>query len=184
MKNKTSKMPNGFRLIPSFPRYGVDENGAVFSLITGRLKKSWVNMHGYMEIGLQNQNNKTIFRRVHVLVAEAFISVRPQGMLVCHNDGNPLNNNFRNLRYDTAKGNIADREKHRNYKHSQSKLTSEQIEYIKQNYKRIRHQRSNAAELAEKFKVSKATITNLIRGKTYSKIFDIKYAELAALESE
>lgn len=52
------------------------------------------------------------FRRVHVMVAEAFIGERPSGMLVCHNDGDPFNNNVTNLRYGTPSANNLDKVKH------------------------------------------------------------------------
>lgn len=48
----------------------------------------------------------------HTAVAEAFLGPRPEGMYVCHNDGNPLNNAISNLRYDTPSSNILDTVKH------------------------------------------------------------------------
>lgn len=50
--------------------------------------------------------------QVHVLVAEAFISPRPQGLEVCHNDGNGLNNHVSNLRWDTHSANGHDNVMH------------------------------------------------------------------------
>lgn len=45
---------------------------------------------------------------VHTAVALTFIGPRPDGMDVCHNDGNPENNHVENLRYDTRTDNILD----------------------------------------------------------------------------
>lgn len=45
---------------------------------------------------------------VHMLVAVTFIGPRPEGMDVCHNDGNPKNNTVTNLRYDTRSENNKD----------------------------------------------------------------------------
>lgn len=50
--------------------------------------------------------------RVHQLVTEAFIGPRPDGMEVCHDDGDPRNNRVDNLRYDTHAANSQDRIKH------------------------------------------------------------------------
>lgn len=50
--------------------------------------------------------------KVHVLVLEAFVGPRPTNFYACHNDGNPLNNDIKNLRWDTPKSNSADRLKH------------------------------------------------------------------------
>jgi hypothetical protein len=38
----------------------------------------------------------------------AFIGPKPDGMVVCHNDGDKLNNHYANLRYDTHKSNASD----------------------------------------------------------------------------
>lgn len=45
---------------------------------------------------------------VHTLVALTFLGPRPRGADVCHNDGDPTNNNIDNLRYDTRSNNILD----------------------------------------------------------------------------
>lgn len=49
---------------------------------------------------------------VHALVAEAFIGPRPDGLLVCHNDGDCRNNVVANLRYDTYRENSLDTVRH------------------------------------------------------------------------
>lgn len=45
---------------------------------------------------------------VHTAVALAFLGPRPDGLDVCHNDGDPTNNCPENLRYDTRTDNILD----------------------------------------------------------------------------
>ena len=45
---------------------------------------------------------------VHTAVALTFLGARPEGMDVCHIDGNPENNCIENLRYDTRTENILD----------------------------------------------------------------------------
>lgn len=47
-------------------------------------------------------------RYVHRLVADAFLGPCPNGMEVCHNDGDPFNNRVENLRYDTHSENQRD----------------------------------------------------------------------------
>ena len=50
---------------------------------------------------------------VHVLVLEAFVGPRPSAaMEACHEDGDRANPVLGNLRWDTAKGNAADRRRH------------------------------------------------------------------------
>lgn len=50
--------------------------------------------------------------RVHVLVLQAFIGPRPQGMQGCHNNGNPADNRVTNLRWDTSHENCLDVVRH------------------------------------------------------------------------
>jgi hypothetical protein len=52
-------------------------------------------------------------RRVHTLVAEAFIGPRPDGMEVCHGNGTPTDNRAENLRWDTHKVNCNERKNYR-----------------------------------------------------------------------
>lgn len=49
---------------------------------------------------------------VHSLVAEAFLGPRPEGMQICHGDGDKENNRSGNLRYDTPTANIEDARRH------------------------------------------------------------------------
>ena len=66
---------------------------------------------GYPLVNLRDQG-KGQTRYVHSLVAEAFIGSRPEGMEVCHNDGDSTNNHLDNLRYDTSSDNELDKVRH------------------------------------------------------------------------
>jgi len=50
--------------------------------------------------------------KIHQLVLDAFVGKCPPNMEGCHNDGNPYNNNLKNLRWDTRLANIADTYRH------------------------------------------------------------------------
>ena len=66
---------------------------------------------GYRYVALFYDDQKRR-RPVHQLVAEAFIGPRPPGLHVCHNDGDPANNQPSNLRYDTPSENSYDTVRH------------------------------------------------------------------------
>ena len=66
---------------------------------------------GYRRVWLSRDNKRTEFK-VHQLVALAFIGPRPEGMEVCHNDGDKANNTPANLRYGTRSENTLDRVQH------------------------------------------------------------------------
>lgn len=62
----------------------------------------------YLSVNLYKAGVQTT-TRVHRLVAAAFLGPCPDGMEVCHNDGNSVNNIISNLRYDTRANNCLDR---------------------------------------------------------------------------
>lgn len=111
------------------------------------------------------KNNKPKICRPHKLVMEAFVSIRPQGMECCHNDGNPQNNHLSNLRWDTPKSNQADRVKHgttnRGEQCGKAKLTLEQVKFIRQD---TRLQRIIAAE----YGVKQNTISRIKSGTRWT----------------
>lgn len=77
----------------------------------GRILKAQTNKNGYAQVDLY-KNGKRRMSYVHELVCLAFHGLRPDGMEVCHNDGNPANNRLENLRYDTTGENAYDRVRH------------------------------------------------------------------------
>ena len=56
---------------------------------------------------------------VHVLVLEAFVGPRPEGMQCCHNNGIADDNKLKNLRWDTPRNNVRDRKLHGTYQYDQ-----------------------------------------------------------------
>ena len=115
--------------------YEVSNHGQVRSVKTGQIKKPTYSKHEKrFYLGLW-QNNKVKICKPHRLVLEAFVGFCPQGMEGCHNDGNALNNNLTNLRWDTPKNNHADKVKHgttnRGERCGTAKLTLEQVRAIR-----------------------------------------------------
>lgn len=106
-----------WRKIPGFGRYSVSDTGLVRRDI--RMHKtpagsvSLSKSHfGYMKCSLTSDSGEYKTLLVHTLVATAFLGPRPDGLVVCHNDGNPQNNTISNLRYDTHTGNVSDAIRH------------------------------------------------------------------------
>ena len=77
----------------------------------GKILSAPLSRDGYPAVNLHTQG-KLKKRYVHSLIAETFIGPRPEGMEVCHNDGNPTNNHVDNLRYGTRSENMLDRVRH------------------------------------------------------------------------
>lgn len=132
--------------IPDYPHYQVSNKGRVRStgywLEHGCKGGHMVRQYYPPRILSYDSNTKTKHRRVclcnadgkkrvsvHVLVARVFIGPCPEGMEVCHNDGNPENNCVENLRYDTRQEN--QRDKFRMRRFDRQKLTEEDIVEIR-----------------------------------------------------
>lgn len=100
----------------------------------GRILRPYVMARGYHQASLSRDGEREK-KTYHVLVAEAFIGPRPDGMHVCHNDGDPSNNRPDNLRYDSAASNARDRIIHRTVprgeQHHHAKLTDYDVAAIR-----------------------------------------------------
>jgi hypothetical protein len=172
-------VPKGFLPIANYEGYFVSREGVVISFRKrgpgcGTKTKHKVLLpkpghRGHLSVGLCIRGVvKQVF--VHRIVLETFVGKCPDGMVACHfPDRNPSNNNLSNLRWDTRKANSADMDAHGtryipNGELSKSaKLTSRQVKEIRRQIANGRKQ----SELAEQFKVSRATICFINKGQTW-----------------
>jgi hypothetical protein len=107
-KNKIMVLP-----IEGMPDYFIADNGTVYSKKISKRYNPYGDMRivrarkhpsGYLYIGLYigaGKNKKRLWRRVHRVVAEAFLNKIPEAMNVDHIDGNRHNNDLSNLRIVT-----------------------------------------------------------------------------------
>lgn len=90
------------------------------------------------------------------------------GVEVCHNDGNPSNNHYTNLRWDTHQNNQLDMRKHGTMQDGQksrtAKLSVEEVAFIRISIARQEHTQKY---LAEKFNVSTAQISRIANNKAW-----------------
>lgn len=131
---------------------------------SGKDVKKLVSSVGYYVVNLTgNGSRKQVF--IHKMVLEAFVGPRPYKHDACHNDGNKLNCNLSNLRWDTRKSNHQDKKKHGTYQEgpraNNIKLTEQQVIELfltKKTY----------SELAKQFCISKSTVQKIKRRQTWS----------------
>lgn len=153
-------MTERWRPIPGYEgRYAVSDRGRVMSFQRGRGRTS-----GEILWTARDRNKRVVVglwlgrkrRQVNVstLVALAFIGPRPEGMDVCHNDGNLENNTVANLRYDTHQNNCRDRIGHGTQFRPAPKLTDEQ----KAEVRRLAAAGIYQRVIGERFGVSQTTI--------------------------
>lgn len=145
-----------WKVIDSFPQYAVSTLGRVRSR-RGFLKPVLKKQTGYLVVTLRRRG-KRFQPLIHSLVLEAFVGPRPEGHQACHNNGKRNDPRLENLRWDTVKGNHADRDRHgttiRGEKSPFAKLTTEQVH-------EIRRAEQNQPALAKKFGVSQVLISRI-----------------------
>lgn len=86
--------------------YRVSSRGRVLSR-RGILRKLNPDRRGYLQLHM-TIGGRHVTRKVHALVALAFLGVRPEGLQVRHLNGNKLDNRSANLAYGTPSQNTQD----------------------------------------------------------------------------
>ena len=155
--------------------YQVSNLGRVKSMarkhsINEDISTGYIAGTGYPSVMLHKKGHTKVTKYIHALVAELFIGARPEGCDVMHLDGTRTNNNVDNLRYGSRSCNFAfmvdDGTAMQGEKHAHAKLTDMKV-------KRIREFSSvgiSNHQLAETFGVRRRTISDVVRGKTWSHV--------------
>ena len=151
--------------------YAITDKGEVVNLNTGNKTFGYLNKKGYLVFDFRRRGGKTV--PIHRLVAKAFIPNPNNLPQVNHIDGNKTNNKLENLEWCTNGQNqkhaFANGLQKGNFQHHNSKLTQEEVIYIKNNYK-YGCLGYGIRSLAKKFNVCDSTIKQIIRGQSYKDI--------------
>ena len=86
--------------ITAFPNYQISTFGNCKNIKTGRILKPGIGSDGYLMIKLSNDGDVSN-KRIHKLVAGAFLQNPDEKKCVDHINHDKLNNNLNNLRYAT-----------------------------------------------------------------------------------
>ena len=140
--------------------YKISNTGLVRNKQTGLILACTIDKHrGYSSFICHGKRKK-----VHRLVAELFIPNPNNLPQVNHKDGNKTNNNVDNLEWCTSQENQIHARNHRLTPTGQncsfSKLTQEQVDFIRSNFKQS-CPRYNTVQLAEMFNVDRTTISRI-----------------------
>lgn len=117
-----------WRPVPGVPGYEVSDLGRVRSwraqgrrahdpaarATAPRLLGGTRQRYGHVCYSLR-AGGQTVYRFGHAMVLEAFVGPRPEGLEVCHLDGDASNNELANLRYGTRLENQHDRSFHEHH---------------------------------------------------------------------
>ena len=108
-------MQEEYKIIKDFENYEVSNFGNVKNLKTGRILKPGIEGHGYHFVILY-KDGKQFIKKIHKLVANAFLPNPLNKSCVDHVDNDRLNNNINNLRYATYQENNRNRKISKNNK--------------------------------------------------------------------
>lgn len=126
---------------------------------SGRILKPHPH-RGYNQVTLVKDGVRSAGKVAH-LVAAAFIG-KPNGFYVCHNNGNPSDDRVENLRYDTQRGNCADKKHHGTHQcgenHGGHKLTESDVLKIRQDNRSLQ-------KIADDYGVVFSTIREIRHGR-------------------
>lgn len=139
-------------------------NGHAYYRVPGRIMRPKIKNSGYKELVLR-KNNKAKSITLHRLICITFNGDRrDEGLIVCHKDGDPLNNSAENLYWATHKQNTQDMIDHGNStfgkKARHVKLTEKEV-------LEIFHSTETQKALAEKYNVTRGAIGDIKRGDNW-----------------
>lgn len=143
-------------------RYRVSNTGRVMSLINSVILADRYNQDGYKQVLLYSVNGISKSKKVHRLVAEAFIDNPENKPQVNHKDESKSNNNVDNLEWVTPKENS-------NYGTRNIRMGNAQKKQIivqdKNGYFDIKN---SATDFAEELGVHASNVFHVIKGKQKS----------------
>ena len=132
---------------------------------SGRIIHGSVNKQGHRNVILRGRGNRSTC--IHVLVAEAFLGPRPEGLVVRHGKNGVDDNSVENLSYGTQLQNIHDKKRDGTWQVADTAgrrtLTSEQA-------REIYCSSESSTTLGERFGVDATTIRAIWRGKNWASV--------------
>ena len=159
-----------YKSVPSYPRYVAGSDGSLIGP-SGKTLAGSLDGDGYRQVLVYRKGMSRVCRKVHVLVCEAYHGLRPSPKhQVAHANGDKSDNRPENLRWVTARENIADKIKHGTVTRTvgqingQAKLTEKQVSEIRS---RWWCQGVTQRQLAEEYGVKQPTISNIISRRTW-----------------
>ena len=151
LRSVSRYVPSGFQNLPDGMRR-----------VTGRILKTRIRRR-YPAVGLWSHELKKTDFAVASLVMLTFVGPRPDGMQVCHQNGNRDDPRLINLRYDTPKGNAADKTRHgtdsAGEKNAAAKLRREDADQIRMMRGMVRQR-----DIGVLFGISQAQVSKIMLG--------------------
>jgi plasmid maintenance system antidote protein VapI len=165
--------------IPGYENYFATTDGKIFSGKSQEFLKQFIKSKKAMYLAVNlyvGGTGKHKFKQecVHTLILNTFVGPMPEGYHCAHLDGSRDNNNLDNLRWVTVKENMSHKKIHGTTicgeRNPRSKLTTEQVLWLRGSYCEHNAARSNLKELAAKLGIHSEVARKIIRGESWSHI--------------
>lgn len=157
--------------------YQIDEVGNIMNIKTKKYVKPHPDKNGYLHLmlctneRLSNGEHKRKDYRIATLVIKTFVGEAPKTMLdptVDHKDGNVLNNHYSNLRWMERGVNSSIRKnKGTGSQNHEAKLDEHDVVRI---LELLQEGKLSFKQIGTIFGVTKSTINNIARGKTWKHV--------------
>ena len=147
----------------------ISEDGEIYSLARKNglyRRKSSFTREGYKKIRLRKDGESF---RVHREVLKAFDRLPAPGEICRHLDGNPANNNIKNLKWGNHKENAQDCIRHGRNAFSRYGEESPVCKYTDKVIQDVRQMKKDGAthrEIVQKYKMSKSHVSYIVNKKT------------------
>jgi len=160
------KIMKKWKQITGFEQFEVSNYGEIRNIKTYKIRKPFIDKPKYTVITLYEVGGINKSKRVHRLVAEAFVPNPENKDQVNHIDGNRLNNRADNLEWVTRAENVSHAVKNNLYAQGEdtnkAKLTEDDVNTIRAIGKVFTQK-----ELAKDYGVTPKTIGRIIRGESW-----------------
>lgn len=156
-----------WRTLDWLPGYAISEDGDVWN--SYRLLAGCLQGDRYRIYKLTTPTSGKKVYKAHRLVCEAWHGPAPEGKgSVAHNDGNPENNHYTNLRWATHRENVRDRIAHgtdaSGERNPRAVLTWAQVCEIRENFT---GKHGEKAALARQYGISVSAMAHVLNGKLW-----------------
>lgn len=159
---------NSSKEIEGYERYRITFDAKVYDTKINKYISTWIDTVGYYQCYLRDEEGKKHSKRIHRLVAKAFVPNPDNLPQVNHKDGNKLNNSIDNLEWITNRDNTQHGYDNGLYRYKSRchaiNVYTKQGKYLR-TYKSIR-------SMCDDLHINRKTVTMILKGEKVTNNYD------------